>query len=41
LKDKECSGQPKKFEDTELQVLLDKNSVQTLEEPKHYGPFSI
>jgi len=32
LKDKECSGQPKKFKDAELQILLDKNSSQTLEE---------
>jgi len=25
LKDKECSGQPKKFKDAELQALLDEN----------------
>jgi len=30
--DKEHSGQPKKFKDTELQALLNENSVQTLEE---------
>lgn len=29
LKDKERSGQPKKFEDAELQALLDENTVQT------------
>jgi len=32
LKDKERSGQPKKFEDAELQVLLNENSAWTLEE---------
>jgi transposase len=32
LKDKERSGQPKKFENAELQALLDENSAQTLEE---------
>jgi len=32
LKDKEYSGQPKKFEDAELQTLLDKNSARTFEE---------
>jgi len=30
VNDKQRSGQPKKFEDTELQALLDKNSTQTL-----------
>ena len=29
LKDKERPGQPKKFEDTELQALLDENPSQT------------
>jgi len=28
LKDKECSDQPKKFEDVELQTLLDENNAQ-------------
>jgi len=32
LKDKECSDHPKKFEDAELQALLNKNSIRTLEE---------
>lgn len=32
LKDKERSGQPKKFEDAELQALLDEDSAQTLQE---------
>jgi len=32
LKDKEHSGQSKKFEDAELQVLLDENSTRTLKE---------
>jgi len=32
LKDKERSSQSKKFEDTELQALLDKNSARTFEE---------
>lgn len=32
VSDKERSGQPKKFEDSELQALLDENSTQTLEE---------
>jgi len=31
LKGKECSGQLKKFEDTELQVLLDENSAWMFE----------
>jgi len=30
VRDKECPGQPKKFEDFELQELLDENSVQIL-----------
>lgn len=30
MKDKERPGQPKKFEDVELQELLDKNPAQTL-----------
>lgn len=32
VNDKQRSGQPKKFEDTELQALLDENSAQTLQE---------
>lgn len=32
VNDKERSGQPKKFEDAELQALLDENSAQTLAE---------
>ena len=32
LKDKERPGQPKKFEDAELQALLDENAVQTQKE---------
>jgi len=32
LKDKERSDQLKKFKNTELQVLLDKNSIRTIEE---------
>jgi len=32
LKDKERSSQSKKFEDAELQALLDENSTQTFEE---------
>jgi len=32
LKDKECSGQLKKFENAEVQALLDENSTRTLEE---------
>jgi len=32
LKDKQRLGQPKKFEDAELQALLNENSAQTLEE---------
>jgi len=32
VNDKERSGQPKKFEDTDLQALLDENSTQTLQE---------
>lgn len=32
VKDKERSGQPKKFEDEELQALLDENSAQSLKE---------
>jgi len=32
LKNKECSDQLKKFEDTILQALLDENSTRTLEE---------
>jgi len=31
LKDKECSGQLKKFEDAEFQASLDENSARTLE----------
>ena len=30
VNDKQRSGQPKKFEDTELQALLDENSAQIL-----------
>lgn len=33
FKDKERSSQPKKFEDAELQALLDGNSAQTLQDP--------
>ncbi len=32
LKDKQRPGQPKKFEDEELEALLDEDSCQTLEE---------
>lgn len=32
VNDKQRSGQPKKFEDTELQALLDENLAQTLQE---------
>jgi len=32
VNDKQRSGQPKKFEDIELQALLDENSAQTLQE---------
>jgi len=32
LKDKEYSGQSKKFKDTESQTLWDENSARTLEE---------
>jgi len=32
VNDKQRSGQPKKFEDTELQALLNENSAQTLQE---------
>ena len=31
VNDKQRSGQPKKFEDNELQALLDKNSIQALQ----------
>ena len=29
VEDKECPGQPKMFQDTELQALLDENDAQT------------
>jgi len=32
VNDKQRSGQPKKFEDTKLQALLNENSTQTLQE---------
>jgi len=32
VKDKPCSGQPKKFEDKELEALLEKDQSQTQEE---------
>lgn len=32
MKDKKRSGQPRKFEDAELQALLDEDSAQTLQE---------
>lgn len=32
MNDKQRSGQPKKFEDTKLQALLNENSAQTLQE---------
>ena len=41
LEDKECSGAPKKFEDKELEEILDEDRSQTLAElEKHYNLMS-